>query len=662
MVMGEKRARGLGVLAVCSASLLVGAAASVALAREPAAAGPGKPRTHTCRGPAELSGFFKLAQRKIKARRASCAAARKVAIRFSKSCEKAYAGQGSCRVRASSRRWRCKSRIVGPLSKGAPSRETCRSKKARVTFVVAFVLPVEPSDFSPSATFATPYNDKQNCVDTSNPGRVLGSNGDAFEIHLFGGVSSSVGATLQSALSAHGVTSIFRAGLGSQPRIGPKRIWIFLTPKEFDPAGDFGIAAPTCANRSVDALVVRANQPEGDMASTAAHELFHAYSFYGIARAQVNVPWWEEASATWSEHRVGFPEVDMYDIALQYPNYPLDATAGTYKYAMSRFVQFLDDRGLIGAPGWPLQREVIAHYKAPGATKALADALVRRMRTPNPLGELVAEFWGDRLLAKPSHGVQLKPTGRNSKQFVIDPGTTVVSPPTKPLHTKLLDFKLAPNVARVEFEFAPDDNYFWGLVKPTDVRRFRGAESVSFCVGGGDEDDLAWPGHFPVTSTNGNLGGPEVKGEITIRAQSDPEQCTSPSRNRACKLLRQARVSDVLGDGIFPFASESGGDDVHHWLCFYNADTGGEVRLDLARFKEKAKRVRDRAKRIIDQLDLRKIDIGDLAGIGTISGGGEVTGVLVMAVGREIVFLMCGPGPKRQQLITLGKRISGQLR
>jgi hypothetical protein len=636
---------------------VVAAAAMLASAGTPGSAA-GKPRTVTCRAPGKLSGFFHLPKHKVKARATRCAAARKLALKFSASCLRAYVGQGTCKARSQGRRWRCRSRIVGPLAKGAPSKETCRSKRARVTFVVTFVLPEEPTSFPAAALMATPYNDKRNCVDTSNPGTVLPPPaGGGFEIHLFGGTAPAVGNGLQSALVAHKVALTLHAGLGSLPN--PNPISIFLTPKEFDSDGNFGIAAQTCADRNKQALVVRANQD--DLASTTAHELFHAHAFWAIAKAAVAVPWWEEASATWSESKVGFPEVAIYDVALQYPYTPLDDANGTHKYAMSRFVEFLDDHSLIEDPAWNFQREIIRGYKSPGATKALAAAIERRLRTPNPFGELLAEFWGDRLKAKPSHGQQLKPTGQNSIEIQVNPGPRVLDQPAAALRTALIDFKLSPKVQRVEFEFEPRAGYFWGLVKPNESRRFRGAESVSFCVGGADQDDLEWPGHFPVTFTNGTIGGGEIKGKITIRAQSDPEQCTAPTGNRACRLLKRARVKDVLGDGIFPFASDSEDAHVHHWLCFYEG-SGTEARLDLARHKtDTIKKVRETVKQIVAQLNLDPIEIGDVGGIGQIDAGDKVTGVLVFSVKREIALLMVGPGAHRADLITLGKRMAGEL-
>ncbi len=157
---------------------------------------------------------------------------------------------------------------------------------------------------------------------------------------------------------------------------------------------------------------------------------------------------------------------------------------------------------------------------------------------------------------------------------------------------------------RVEFVFEPGDGYFWGAVEANRSQRFHAGESVTFCVGGGDEDDLEWPIRFPVTYTNPDLTK-DITGRITIHAQADAEQCTSPARNRACRVLTNGNVSSVLGPGFFPFASEAADGDIRFWVCFYHSDSG-EASLNLARFKESARQVRARAKEQIRQLGLRK--------------------------------------------------------
>jgi hypothetical protein len=620
-----------------------------------------KSRVRTCHAQAQLVGYFRLPKHKLRARKTRCGAARKLAMKFSTSCLRAYNGQGTCRARVAGHRWRCRSRIVGPLDKGAPSREKCASKKRRVSFVVAFFPPVEPTNLGAPAAFAataaSPFDDAHRCVNTSNPGTVLPrASGTAFEIHLFGGTGPTVGNEVQSDLVAHKVSAILHDGLGSFPQ--PDPIWIYLTPTAFDANSDLGVAARTCADAGKQALVVRVD--EDDPAETAAHELFHAHSFWAIAKGAVAVPWWEEASAEWSQAKVGYQEDSMYDMALQYPQVPLDQDKGEHKYAMSRFVQFLDDHSLIEDPNWKFQREVVSGYKNPGATRALKAAIEKRVSSPDPFGELLAAFWGDRLKAKPSHGQQLKPVNKvNSYEYIIKPGAHDPKMVAGPLTTSLGDFKLAPNVQRVEFEFDPKQGYFWGLVKPNESQRFRGAESVSFCRAGADQDDLEWPGHFPVTFTNGHLSGGKIDGTVHIKASTDAEQCTSPAGNRACRLLKGAKVEKVLGDGVFPFADENEDQHIRKWLCFYEGSSG-EARLDIARHKtDTVKEVRKTVKQMVNQLNLSPIDVGDGGGIGTISGSGKVTGVLVFSVKREVFLLMVGPGAHHADLITLGKRLAG---
>jgi hypothetical protein len=660
--MQESNTRRKTLRRLVLAALVVSALfASAGLAKPDSSRSARQEHTVTCKGPASLAEFFKLAGgRKIKARGVSCAVARKAAKRFPAACVKAYTSQARCTLRAG-KRWRCRSRIAGPLEKGAPSRVTCTSKRDRISFVMAFDYPAEPDvPSSPTAIRSDgPFDEQQGCVDTSNPGQVLpapnSTGAGNFQIHLLG-VPAAVGQQLQATLVAKEVTDTLNAGLAARPRGYPRPVPIFLVPDEFDKDGHPGVTYPTCSNPGVDGIVVRTNRSPARVASTAAHEIFHAYSIFGLAGAPQTVPWWEEASATWFALRLGFPEEDGFNINLQYPDRPLDLNEPktTYKYAMSKFVQFMENHGLIADPAWWIQRDVVDGY--PDATKALADSLLKEVPTPNPLGELLAEFWGSRLKAESDRLLPTPP--KNATAVQVKLGKTTVPVTAERLHTKLLDITLGAKVVRVEFEFHPGQGYFWGLVGEDESRRFQEGESVSFCVGAGDQDDLKWPGHFHVTFTNGNLSG-NLKGEIKVRASGDPEQCTGAAPNRACRLLKKANVDDLLGAGIYPFSSESADNHVHHWLCFYEG-ASGEARLDLARYDETAKQVRARARAQIRALGLDPIDIGDVAGIGMISAGDETTGIIVIAVAKEIAFLQVAPW-QRQKLVTLAKRIAGEL-
>jgi hypothetical protein len=628
-------------------------------------------KTITCRGPGSMSGYFDLGdRRKVTVKHAKCGIARSVVKHFPQSCSDAYAAQGSCKVRASAR-WRCRSRLVGSASDDFPSKEVCRHHKSRVRFKVTYSFDPEPAVLPPKTR--APYNVSKNCIDTSNAGTVIPPPdpvAGSFEIHLLGGLPTSVGRGLQEALVAHHVTSILHAGLGSQTRDSPGRIPIFLIPNSIAPGESWGgVTDDTCANGARDAIVITTKQPDfpQQLEKVAAHELFHAYSFDGIAVANGYggpVPWWEESSANWAVTKVGFPEPKEADaLWLQVPNEALDSTENGHQYAMWRFVQWLGDRGLIGGdPAWPLQRQVIGGYASPGATFALFDSIPKQ-NSSTSLGAELAAFWGDRLKAKPLHGDQLVPTTANANQIEIVPGVTDIPTTAERLHTKLFDFTIAKNVERVTFEFdPPDDGYFWGLVKSNESQRFRKDDSVSFCVGGGDPDTLEWPGHFPVTFTNGSLSTGSIEGKITVRASKDAGQCQLPTPdNRACQLLRDAGVNQLLGAGTFPFDSQDQDSQSKTWICFYTGDSA-EVDLNLIRaLKLSAKQVRENAKKQIDKLGLDRVKgVGDIAGIGRDTADGKTYNIVVFAVAKEVALFTLSRADD-QKAITLAKRLAGQL-
>jgi hypothetical protein len=667
------------VSAPAKAALVASAALLFALAAPGHEAGsqplPAAGTQTACRGPASLSGNFKLVGR-ITAKKTTCTAARKVVSLYSQFCGKAYAGQKDCPVRSGGK-WLCSGRIVGPLSKGAPERQTCVRGRSTVQFTVAYFPPLDalpppkrrthrlPAAFA--ATSSGPWNAASKCVNTTPAGTVVPPLSPEFELHLLGGVPYALGNNLQSALISHQVPGILRSGFKTQT--SPPRIPIFLTPSNFG-LGASGISSHACSNVNGQALILRTDDP--DLNGTAAHELFHAYSYalHG-GGPYTKDTWWEEASATWFSGRV-FKEDTRSDYVLQYPDNPLDTPpfggpgspqeASPYPYGMSRFVQFLDDHGL---SDWPLQQAMSV-----GRDKATETLAVNLTQRGHKLGVELAAFWGDRLRAKPTHGPQLVPAPPdNAVGITVKPGTETIHVTAKRLHTKLTDFKLSPKVKRVEFEFHPKKGYFWGLVaKPNESRRFEDDDSVTFCVGGkGTTDELEWPGNFPVTYTNGELGGGALTGEIKIYAQADVGKCKKSSggpggeSNRACQVLKNSGVDTVLGNGIFAFSADHSDATHNEFLCFYEGATG-EARLDLAEYpSETAKQVRKKTEDLITALKLSPIKLGDLAGIGTISGGDNVTGVVAMAVGKDIVLLMVGPGARAGDITTLAKRIAGEI-
>jgi hypothetical protein len=469
------------------------------------------------------------------------------------------------------------------------------------------------------------------------------------------------------------VSPILHGGLSSDPLSSPDPVPIFVTKGKFDPANDLGVHAPTCPYPKEDAIVVRANVGANDppLAASAAHELFHAYSS-GVSRGFYR-PWWEEASAAWAESKTGYPEEVRWNPWLQKPNYQaLDyVPAGaadpdwSWAYAMWRFVQFLDARGLIGGmPAWPLERQVIQGYDTPGATFELFKAIVKQ-NSGTSLGAELAAFWGDRLKAKPLHGPQLVPTAANlagGKPIEITPDVSKIPATAERLHTKLFDFKLTSQVERVTFEFdPPDDGHFWGLVESNASQRFRKGDEVTFCVDGGDPDTLKWPGHFPVTFTNGSLSTGQIKGEITVRASKDAGQCQVPTENRACQLLRDANVKRLLGAGSFPFETQDQDSESKTWVCFYTGNAG-EVDLNLIRaLKLSAKEVRKNAKKQIEQLGLDPLEnVGDIAGIGKDTAQGKTYNIVVFAVGKEVALFTLSPAD-RSKATTLAKRLAGQI-
>ena len=637
---------------------------------EAAAEAPGERGKQGCRISSLPSLFDPAGAGKVRTRHASCNAGKGVAKGFARRCFGAYSGQGRCRVTAGGR-WRCRSRLLGPLEGGAPARVKCRKRRGRVSFAVGWFPPVEP-EFDPQAArsrgaaraLSPAWNSGSGCIETSTPGNLVPPPSLAnFQITVVGGVPLSEGESLQAALIGHNVWSVIRAGLASFPRINPGRLPILLTSGAM-PGGTLGILAKTCLDDSNDAILVSAAQASKVRDPVAAHEVFHAFSVgRGIdAGAAWRTTWWEEASASWSVAKAGFPEWTLHENALQFPNEAIDTFNDTgYQYAMSSFVHFLEDHGFVtDGAAWPLQRTVIGKY--PDATQALDQALDARNAD---LGEQVAAFWGDRILEQPSHGKPLKVGADGTRTLEIDPLLAEVPMTVDRLHTKMIDFKAADDVSRVELEFhAPPGGYFWARVEKNRSQRVRDGESLSFCLDGAGVDELEWPGSLPVTFTNGKLTTGALTGTIDVHAQTNSEQCQGGQapKNRACRVLQDADIGSILGPGQYPFHDAFEDGEALFWVCFYVGSTG-EVDLNLVHHRRlTAKQVRKGVGKQIEKLELSKVNVGDLAGVGTfVDDEGKRAAIMTIATGRENVLLIIGPGPDTQNAIRLGKRIVGQI-
>jgi hypothetical protein len=364
----------------------------------------------------------------------------------------------------------------------------------------------------------------------------------------------------------------------------------------------------------------------------AAHELFHVYA-RGIKPSPV-YPWFEDPLAEWSTWKAGWysPLPQVRDVSLQYPERPADTLAPEdFRYGMWRFVQFLDDNQKMeaGDGSWPAARGTIT--ASPASTVALNQYLVSLQSS---LGRELAEFWGQHLKKKPPRPPRLVPTGANSHQLSVSPGQGTIPISTCGICTSLNDFTLSKAVKRVEFEFqAPSNGYFWGLVAPNESRRIQTDESVSFCVSGADEDDLAWPGHFPVTFTNGLLKG-NLGGTITIYAQTEADHCTGHVGNKACRVLKAAGAQALIGSPILGgFGGGSGVVNGHQdvW-CVYKGMTG-VVNMDIFRWRS-SKELRKKL-RSAESAGWRRVHLGDTAIIFEPPQGGAF---LSVALGRQQLY------------------------
>ena len=544
-----------------------------------------------------------------------------------------------------------------------------------MALLVGIVPPASASahDPLPAISSSNPYDQAHDCVDTSVTGTPVPPpdiGAGAFQILVVGGVTTAFGAKVQGALVAHHVSPILKKGLGSNPLNFPNRIPIYLTKSYFDTNHTPGIYDPTCANPAVAGIVLATNFPYLRVLATAAHELFHAYSS-GLSLSYAR-NWWEEASAVFAEAAVDFGEDPLADAALQDPGVALDVgSPSIHPLAMSRFIEFLDDRQLVGSADgtWPLEREVIGGYPDPSTdpelanrqiSQTLADSLATRGTS---LGEQLAAFWGDRLLPHPAHGPRLVPTAQNSFPETVSPGDDAATPSSLPLTTVLLDYTLDPSVKWVQFDFEiPSDGYVYGLVDPTTSEQFKDGDSVSFCVGGQDDNDLTWPGHFPVTFTNGSLSGDAITATITVHASTQAEQCIDPLANRACRLLHGAHVESVIPNGTFAFPSAGR----NTWSCGYGrTDERKEVQEDVSlrilRFPS-SKTARALVRRLL-KADVPRIRAGDLAAGRVVKDG---TVAILMAVGRETftfgTYAAKGQhGPTLAAMIQLARGVAREL-
>ena len=178
----------------------------------------------------------------------------------------------------------------------------------------------------------------------------------------------------------------------------------------------------------------------------------------------------------------------------------------------------------------------------------------------------------------------------------------------------------------------------------------------------GTNGELKWPGTLPVTFTNGSLAEGTLNAEIDVRAQRNSPECNPDPvpNNRACRILADAGVDNIFGSGMYPFYTSSDEGNFTYWLCFYEGD-GTEVSFRLAHYRNTTtKQVRKTVEKQIEALNLTKVNVGDLAGVGTEQIDGKLATIMTIASGREIIFLIVGPGG-RDGTIQLGNRIVGQI-
>jgi hypothetical protein len=514
--------------------------------------------------------------------------------------------------------------------------------RAVTAAVVALLLGASPASAAPPL-----YNESEDCIRTASASTPLppAVAGQSFEIRRRPGVSAAVATQIQNDLISRDVQARLNAGLGSNPLGFPDRpIPIFLVPGKFDEDGNQGATSETCELSLVEAIVSRTDYDPQERSSTAAHELFHAYSS-GVppTTGRPTVTWWEEAAATWSEQKVGFNEQSDYDTPwMNIPELALSDRRRTHEYGMWRFVQFLDDHGYIGPVGgaWPLHRDMISGYGTPSVVnQKLQSELASRGTT---LADELAMFWGDRLKTQPMHGPPLRPTSLRTVK--IKPGTETVVPKAGPLKTWYKSYEAGNDVKRVTFHFQPNGDYpeggqVWSAPSATESRRMLVDETVSFCVGADNGADLPWPQRgYPITFTNGNIDGNAISSEIEITAQKESVQCGSTPPNPACRILDLAPISSVFGAGRYPFYSSGDGT----WRCVF-VNNSDEQEVDLILRKEPRTTPINRLRRLFRQAlaegGFREIAPGDVAGIRTEQLEETTVSSVLMLVGRKVIFL-----------------------
>jgi hypothetical protein len=658
-----KRASTKGALAATGLAVLVTLIA-LALGGGNDALAKGK-KGGTCKLGA-LDGYFKAGEGKAKTRRAGCGDAQAVAKTFAAKCFGAYAGQGKCKVRSRGK-WSCKSRMTGEMAGGAPARVKCRKGKARVSFLVGYFPPTEPSLSPEPAKVRRAVSPawRGSCIDTNLEGTDVPPPTNAnFFVRVVGNAPAAKGTLVQETLIQTDAWQKITTGLSGRPRVHPGRLPIIVTSGRV-PGNAYGVQAPSCHDDSWDAVLIGANFTAREIRETAVHELFHAVSSGATVAAggALGDTWWEEASATWSQGHVGLAEDRTYDNMLQFPVTPLDKfqDGGTWQYAMSRFVQFLDSNGFIrNGAAWPVHRLIAS--KNPAATTWLDEALKNQGTN---IGDQVAAFWGDRIRRTPLHGPQLRVGGEGTTEIEIDPLVVDFGTKADRLSTKMIQLKLTDDISRIELEFEePPGGHFWVGVEENLSVPVADGESLSFCVNGQGVDERPWPGKLPMTFTNGKLTEGKITGKVTVNAQRNAEQCTGGggNSNRACSTLAEAGVEGMFGPGQFPFSSSSSDQNQRMWLCFYVGDRG-EVQHNLVHHRTAtARQVRQIGRRQIRELGLNEINnVGDLAGVGTIvDDEGKAADALLAVSGRETIFLLAAP-TNEARTIRLAKRVVGQV-
>jgi hypothetical protein len=510
----------------------------------PALAPPSAAAQASCRGVAALGNHLELAAgRRISIARVRCADARTVVKRFAERCVGAYTSQGSCRFRTR-KRWSCASRLVGTAERGAPSAVRCTAGRSRIGFTVRLsetAVEIPPGGLAlPGLPFSADFR----CIDSAAAGETApppAPPNDGFIIHVTGATPVLVAEAIQAELVRRNVGKLLLDGLGVKPRNFPGLVPVFLRKGVSQ-----GVTAFLCGGSASDGIVVEIESTVEEAAKVVTHELFHAHS-RGVA-LPLTYPWFDDAAAEWSTWKAGLmTPPTSWEVNLQYPDTAADTLDPLgYRYGMWRFVQFLDDKGLVVAGGgsWPLIRGTV---RGPQLSAALDQQLAARQSS---FGQELAAFWGEHLKAKPQRPPRLVPTQANSESVRVTPGRHTKVVTADALHTKLVEFHLAPEVRRVEFEFHPANNsYFWGLVAPNESRRFQLDQAVSFCAGEASGDDLEWPGSFPVTFTNGFLTGTGLQGRVEIFAQTQADQCKPPA-NRACNVLADSGARPLLGPDL----------------------------------------------------------------------------------------------------------------